>query len=416
MRWLHTIAVLAISSVSSTAHAVSINSEDVDQLISRGSTMHVVDSEQQKVECEDLKYLPITIVPAGIDLVRFKNRFITCDGINRYLVLTKQGLWGYWRTPKNTNVSDRHGNTYWKPEELQSSASEMGNAAIVTRDGFWTARDEGTSKQVYLTHAETYKFTGFNGIEQCILSPASYGDARSKHLSSVDAKLEGSCDFIKIQYIASSDPRGLHNQDRKRRDTIRLYNSIKQIRPFGVVEFSKSCGEKVVVAKTEKGIVYAGAGIDISAKEFRVTAGMEGEVRYEIQSLRHYPESINIFTKVFQMDQYRYVFKLRRYNSCRQIGGVYVSSRLFYHYYIGTEAKELAINSSFVDTVNRKLGLKLSFNDRRGKIELSCIAEYLKLLDFLIRDYRKEESSFLLSRVIKLDDPRDIGDCRRSKP
>lgn len=419
MLWARVMLALSLQvfSVGLGFHAViGAPPADIDMIYSRGSTFHVIDVEDQKVNCEDFRNLPFTIVPAGVEIVIFKSKKLSCKDADRVLALTVHGLWGYWKLAKPGTSVGPIGRTYWHPNELKKYAGKKGVAAIITRNGVSMANDQGVSKSVYVTHAETYEFVGMSGNTHYYIKPLFYDDAKSKNLSSETAIMKVDRDKVKLVRFSRYRFPGMGGNGSPQREAAKqLYRSIKQIRSYFVSEFSKVCGEKRIVITTKGGkfSIAAGINVDLSARGVGVKLGanVEAEVKSEIQSSFNHSESINIFTKIFEVQDHKYLFKLKRYNPCVKKHNIYGSSNKYFHYYIGTESREIWIDDDLVSIINEELKLSLHFNHRSGKIVLSCIEEYQKVLDFLTQFYKEQESVFILSRVIEIFEPKNLGRC-----
>lgn len=330
-------------------------------VIAKSTTIYLADAKKQELQPSGITY-----IPAGTRLLAF-DKTVKYRGLNRRLVLTEDGLWGY--------VIDSQ-ESYWKMDDFRASSdnSEM----VFVRKKFETKvpLSATVSLLVTLTRGETYRL------------------------------LEDLGDTVKIKI----DERKLGNlggavayEVEVPRDVLRIIDLSNKLSFSTLTYFEKSiidgiAGlEKPSDTKEVSAIRFAEeAGFSFDFAKFFAKIGLDQS--YEKKRTEEFGEGVSV-TRWYYRRNGRGIYRITKVQDC--------DSHQFIAYKVVAPGN-VEVNLDAEWAKERKLPI----NERTGQLLVSCAMQYFRLEEELLaRGFDEGDLPFIISRTANFTGIGDINAC-----
>lgn len=367
-------------SISSVLRADTMDQEQLEKselIVSKGFAMYLADPTDYAVQRRNF-----AVVAPGVRLRLFPNTKVLdrFDLINRMLVLSEDGLWGWILEGSGGNPA------YW-PAEQVAAADGWTNVVIVQRATFAKAKCGKFFEKVLLNGGERFKLIQGSFTIVRVVPPDS-----KHHICKNGEKAE-------LYEISKRYTAGF---------TVGEQLLQEFINPFGYDErdggigLTKRCNVSSVEVIQRDYSFRASAEVSLKAAlvnwlSFGLSAEASAELAKRIEETEELTTKENISVWVFKRQEQGGRFLLIRKQDCETGTQTYS--------FVNDENDEVVVNSIILE----KSGINQSIYT--GQPLITCFEEYFKLFDMLRAFVKQGEIPFIISYIAQFDQIEDLDNC-----
>ncbi len=365
-------------------------------IISRGTTIHVIDGPQEVIRYSaEFRNKPLTIVPAGTRMIMETSREVRYLGNRRSRVLTENGIWGY------VNKTKRF---YWDQTSVEWFAKKFKTVVFIKKHGKGKLINHSDCNLVDLTRGEAYKFLDYK-FPSIIIEKGkdkSINCESAQNKDSTRIQIPNSIATV-VDFQASFNERGRFRRKSFRNQVKTLKSSFVRFYRAASNPLVKGCGTTL----TQQQVSNWKAGVEASIRAgfqsvgvgAQLSASVSAEISKNITAVTSYPADRYLVLQFFLHSAASGPERLTTERECPD--------------YTSPEMRFITSRGTPVPFSYRSLKeFDLKPNLWTGKIVVSCLEEYFKMIDYLrARNLREHEISFFASRVLQVNQPEDLRRC-----